>query len=149
MGQSGCKDQSCVVQRCNAQLSACTGTAIAAAPAAPTPSAPVSSGGIAPGRYACQALTYTVNTTPHFVPSTMGTIEIQAGGRYHAPQFNGGDGSTSLSGHLLTFVGGSLAGWVVHSDESLSGKFIRFDSKDHQHPADSAHLGDSLCYLQK
>jgi len=150
MGASGCSDQNCVVQRCNTQLSTCTGQPIAAAPPPPAPAAPAAGGGsITPGRYACQALSYTVNTLPHYVPSTMGTIEIDASGTYHAPQFSGGDGTVSLSGHLLTFIGGSLAGWVVWADESESGKFIRFDSKDHQHPQPSARLGDSVCYIQK
>ncbi len=38
MGQSGCADQSCVAQRCGAQITACTNVTVAAAPA-PGPAA--------------------------------------------------------------------------------------------------------------
>ena len=45
MAQSGCQDQSCVVQRCSAQLTTCTNVDLAAAqPGAPAP-APAASGG--------------------------------------------------------------------------------------------------------
>jgi len=145
MGASGCTDQGCLVQRCNAQLSTCAGQPIAAAP---PPPAAAASGSLPPGRYACQAMSYTVNSLPHYIPSTLGTIELEANGRYHAPQFAGGDGTTSLSGHVVTFIGGSLAGWVAWADESASGKYILFDGKNHEHAQPSAQLGDSVCYIQ-
>jgi hypothetical protein len=90
----------------------------------------------------------TVNAPPYYMPSTLGTIEIDANGGYRAPGFRDGAGTTAINGDLLVFSGGSMNGWAATFGVTQTGRYIHFSGSDFAHPGKSARRGDSMCFMR-
>ena len=121
----------------------------ATTPSVPEPAARQPASETVPsGRYACQVLYVGANQMPTYMPSTLGTVEIDANGGYHALGFRGAEGTTAIQGDLLVFSGGSMNGWAATFGTTASGRYIHFSGTDFAHPTKSARRGDSMCYLR-
>jgi hypothetical protein len=102
------------------------------------------------GTYHCSMLSSGSRTGRYqtdYVPSAMGTFQIQENGAYSSATFPAkGSGRVSANAGTVTFNGGPYAGFIGLIGSVSSGATIRFGGVQTQPPTPSVHFNDHVCY---
>lgn len=118
-------------------------------PVAPeTPSKPPASGGLPAGTYACQQMNFTAHSPPTYTLTGISFV-LDGKGGYSAPHFEGGPGTVSFEGNVMSFNGGAMNGWRGYTGAIASGPFVRIRLNDPTAIATSLTRGDGMCYRQR
>lgn len=118
-------------------------------PVAPeAPSNAPASGGLPAGTYACQQMNYTAHSPPTYTTTGISFV-LDGNGGYSAPKFDGGPGTVSFEGNVMSFNGGAMDGWRGYTGAVASGPFVRIRLKEPTAIATSLTRGDGMCYHQR
>lgn len=93
-------------------------------------------------------MNYTANAPPTYSVTGISFV-LDGNGGYSAPRFEGGPGTVSFQGNVMSFNGGAMNGWRGGLGSTASGPFVRIRLKDPTVVATSLTRGDGMCYRQR